>query len=327
MEDIQLQEAIERYLTGDMSVEERTQFEAIRKATPEIDQMVIEHAMFLREMDIYVNRKNFSSLNKQVFNQLLDAGTWAPEAEQSTSSRVIQLWSKYKKVTAIAASVGGFIALFTSAMMLFFFPSINGNQILELSKAVEKIEQNQKNLIYDTTAANLSTLQPILNELNNSGYETMMIMVYAHPIVSFLRNFKRERKVPAVGVLGTWASVYNLLDEYKNIFGDKFVLVNSPSGPEEQTEIANFEQAYQDGKLPEYFNNLLSTGEFASTFKKDDSDLSPEEKAKREKQRENTGKILEKNIEKIAATYGDIKSKLNPIDSKELPNIVKNFVK
>ena len=56
MDDIQLQETIERYLTGDMSVEERTQFEAIRKATPEIDQMVIEHAMFLREMDIYVNR-------------------------------------------------------------------------------------------------------------------------------------------------------------------------------------------------------------------------------------------------------------------------------
>jgi S1-C subfamily serine protease len=144
MEDIQLQEAIERYLTGDMSVEERTQFEAIRKTTPEIDQMVIEHAMFLREMEMYVNRTNFSKLNKQVFNQLLDAGTWAPAAEQSTSFKVIQLWSKYKKVTAIAASVGGFIALFTSAMMLFFFPSINGNQILELSKAVEKIQQNQK---------------------------------------------------------------------------------------------------------------------------------------------------------------------------------------
>ena len=187
--------------------------------------------------------------------------------------------------------------------------------------------KNQKNLVYDTTAANLSTLQPILDELNSNGYDTMMIMVYAHPIVSFLRNFKRERKVPAVGVLGTWASVYNLLDEYKNIFGDKFILVSSPSGPEEQKEIANFEQAYQNSKLPEYFNNLLSTGEFASTFKKDDSSLSPEEKAKREKQRENTGKTLEKNIEKIATTYGDIQSKLDPIDSKELPNIVKNFVK
>jgi len=42
MEDIQLQEAIERYLTDQMSVEERTQFEAIRKTTPGIDQMVIE---------------------------------------------------------------------------------------------------------------------------------------------------------------------------------------------------------------------------------------------------------------------------------------------
>lgn len=127
-----------------ISVEERTQFEAIRKTTPEIDQMVVEHDMFLREMEVYVNRRNFSKLSNQVFNQLLEAGTWTPIEEQSTSFKLIQLWSKYKKVTVIAASVGGFIALFTSAIVLFFFPSIRGNQILELSKAVEKIEQNQK---------------------------------------------------------------------------------------------------------------------------------------------------------------------------------------
>ena len=144
MDDIQLHEAIERYLTDQMSVDERTQFEAIRKATSEIDQMVIEHAMFLKEMEMYVSRKNFAALNKQVFNQLLDAGTWSSVKEQSTSFKIIQLWSKYKKVTAIAASVGGFIALFTSALVVFFFPTINGNQILELSKAVEKIERNQK---------------------------------------------------------------------------------------------------------------------------------------------------------------------------------------
>jgi len=144
MDDIQLQEAIERYLTDQMSVDERTQFETIRKATSEIDQMVIEHAMFLKEMEMYVSRKNFAALNKQVFNQLLDAGTWSSVKEQSTSFKIIQLWSKYKKVTAIAASVGGFIALFTSALVVFFFPTINGNQILELSKAVEKIERNQK---------------------------------------------------------------------------------------------------------------------------------------------------------------------------------------
>ena len=48
MDDIQLLEAIERYLAGDMSTQEMAQFESIRKQTPEIDQMVVEHEMFLR---------------------------------------------------------------------------------------------------------------------------------------------------------------------------------------------------------------------------------------------------------------------------------------
>jgi len=187
--------------------------------------------------------------------------------------------------------------------------------------------QNQKNLIYDTTAANLSTLQPLLDELKSKGYDVMMIMVYAHPIVSFLRNYKRERKVPSVVVLNTWANVYNLIEEYKKIFGDNFVLVNSPaSTPEEFKEIENFQKAYDSGSLKEYFDNLLSSGEFQSTFRKDDSTLSPEELAKREKQREKTKELLAQSIDKISNTYKDIQSKLNPVDSKELPNIVKKFV-
>ena len=185
---------------------------------------------------------------------------------------------------------------------------------------------NKQNLIYDTTASNLSTLQPTLDELNANGYETMMIMVYAHPIVSFLRNYKRERKVPAVGVLGTWVNVYNLLEDYKNIFGDNFILVSTPASEEEQAEIANFETAYQQGKLKEYFSDLLSSGQFQSTFRKDDSTLSPEELEKREKDRAKTKVTLDKSIDKIADTYDSIQANLNPVDSKELPNIVKKFV-
>jgi hypothetical protein len=247
-------------------------------------------------------------------------------------------------IMAGGASVGKSTVLKSIDPIVKDFDNLNADKYVEdkdsplygnLAAAASQIKKqdlpnaikNQKNLIYDTTASTLSTLQPILDELNSNGYETMMIMVYAHPIVSFLRNFKRERKVPAVGVLSTWVNVYNLLDEYENIFGDNFVLVNSPSGPEEQKEIANFEKAYQENKLQEYFNNLLSSGEFSSTFRKDDSSLSPEELAKKEKARAKTKELLDKSIEKISSTYGDIQSKLNPIDSKELPNIVKNFVK
>jgi hypothetical protein len=247
-------------------------------------------------------------------------------------------------IMAGGASVGKSTVLKSIDPIVKDFENLNADKYVEdkdsplygnLAAAASQIKKqdlpnaikNQKNLIYDTTASTLSTLQPILDELNSNGYETMMIMVYAHPIVSFLRNFKRERKVPAVGVLSTWANVYNLLDEYKNIFGDKFILVNSPSGPEEEKEIANFEKAYQEDKLQEYFDNLLSSGEFASTFRKDDSTLSPDELAKKEKARAKTKELLDKSIEKISSTYKDIQSKLNPVDSKELPNIVKNFVK
>ena len=57
---------------------------------------------------------------------------------------MIQLWNKYKKVTAIAASVAGFIALTTSVLVMSLSPSLNGNQLLQLSKAIEVIKKNQQ---------------------------------------------------------------------------------------------------------------------------------------------------------------------------------------
>ena len=144
MDDIQLLEAIERYLAGDMSTQEMAQFESIRKKTPEIDQMVVEHEMFLHQMEQYAKRKNFAQLSKQTFDQLQQEGEWNAIDENTTKGKVIILWNKYKKVTAIAASVGGFIALFTSSMIMYFSPSLNGSQVLQLSKAIEVIKKNQK---------------------------------------------------------------------------------------------------------------------------------------------------------------------------------------
>ncbi|MCX6212063.1 MAG: serine protease [Bacteroidetes bacterium] len=143
MEDRTLIETIEKYLTGAMSAQEVELFDTLRKNTPEIDQMVVEHSMFLQHMDIYAGRRNFTHLTEKTFEQLLAAGEWADE-NTSTKTRVIQLWNKYKKVAAIAASVGGFIALTTSALMMYFSPSLNGNQLLQLSKAIEVIKKNQQ---------------------------------------------------------------------------------------------------------------------------------------------------------------------------------------
>ena len=247
-------------------------------------------------------------------------------------------------IMAGGASVGKSTVLNALKPVLKNFVDLNADKYVEdkdspmfgnLSAASSQIRKkdlpnaiaNKQNLVYDTTASNLSTLQPVLDELNDAGYKTAMIMVYAHPIVSFIRNFKRERKVPAVGVLGTWGNVYSLINDYKRIFGNNFILVSTPaSTPEEKAEIAKFDAAVKANKLNQYFEELLSSGQFVSTFRKDDTGLSPEELEKREKQREKTKQQLQVNIDKVADTFKKVQSNLNPVDIKELPNIVKQFI-
>jgi S1-C subfamily serine protease len=57
---------------------------------------------------------------------------------------VVQLWNKYKRVTAIAAGVGGVIALFISGLVMYFAPSVNGNQLQQLSNDIAVIKKNQQ---------------------------------------------------------------------------------------------------------------------------------------------------------------------------------------
>ena len=46
MEQLQLLEAVERYLLHEMTPEERAQFDQLRITNPEVDQLVVEHTLF-----------------------------------------------------------------------------------------------------------------------------------------------------------------------------------------------------------------------------------------------------------------------------------------
>jgi hypothetical protein len=89
----------------------------------------------------------------------------------------------------------------------------------------------------------------------------MMIMVYAHPIVSFLRNFKRERKVPKMAVLSTWNSVYGNIDTYKSKLGDNFVMYQAPD-EEFAKEIGIIEYSFPGSRNT---SQLISDANFRST--------------------------------------------------------------
>jgi hypothetical protein len=49
--DIMILDAVERYIRGEMNPDERLYFENLRKTNGEIDQLVVEHTLFLQQMN------------------------------------------------------------------------------------------------------------------------------------------------------------------------------------------------------------------------------------------------------------------------------------
>ena len=59
MDELLLIEAVERYLKGEMSAQEKAFFEDIRKNNPAVDQMVVEHTFLYHELDKQSNIKAY----------------------------------------------------------------------------------------------------------------------------------------------------------------------------------------------------------------------------------------------------------------------------
>jgi serine protease Do len=144
MDDIFLLEAIERYLNGEMNPEERSFFEALRKKTPEIDQMVVEHNMFMHQMDLYIAHTNIKHSLYDVHSSLRSKGDINEGGELPTRGKIIQFWNKYKRVTAIAASVGGLIALFISGLVVYFSSVVTDPKLQQLGKDLEAVKKSQQ---------------------------------------------------------------------------------------------------------------------------------------------------------------------------------------
>jgi S1-C subfamily serine protease len=142
-EDILMLQTIERYLDGSMLPDEQAYFEQLRKNTPEIDQMVVEHSMFLGQMDEYVLQRNFKHSLLNAHNKLIATGEINEGGKVSAKGRVVQLYNRYRKDLLVAASVGGAIAILVSCVALYISPTVNSSKLEELNKKFAKIERNQ----------------------------------------------------------------------------------------------------------------------------------------------------------------------------------------
>ena len=136
MEDLQLLDTIERYLNGTMLPEEKKYFQQLRKNTPEIDQLVVEHRLFLQQMGLYAGQKELIHSLNEVHNDLVAKGDIYEGGELNNKGRVLQFWNKYKRVTGIAASIAGITALGISFLVTQFSPATTNSDLQELSKKV-----------------------------------------------------------------------------------------------------------------------------------------------------------------------------------------------
>jgi serine protease Do len=142
MEDIRILETVERYISGQMSPDERVYFEQLRKTNAEVDQMVVEHTFFLQQLNRFDEvRKLKSSLNETHIDLAEKGLIKSPRLEGK--ARVIYLVNKYKRVAAIAASIAGITALGITAIVLLVSPGSPARQqdVIQLNRKFENIDK------------------------------------------------------------------------------------------------------------------------------------------------------------------------------------------
>lgn len=143
MEDILLLNSIERYLDGKMLPDEKAFFEELRLSRHEIDQMVVEHKLFLQQMDAYSQRTGLKNMLESIHDKLANtAEINSTDQPAGFTGKVVQLWSRYKRVAAIAASIAGITALFITALAMYFSPAADKTELEQLSRDIKQIKQN-----------------------------------------------------------------------------------------------------------------------------------------------------------------------------------------
>jgi predicted kinase len=93
-------------------------------------------------------------------------------------------------------------------------------------KLAQSIE-DKNNIVIDGTGAASGPILKKKQQLEDLGYETLMLMIYVSPLVSLERNQQRDRSLMPGIVLRTWRNVNKNIGTYQQAFGNNFILLNN----------------------------------------------------------------------------------------------------
>ena len=140
MDDLLLIDAAERYIKGEMTAQERTDFEEIRNNNPEVDQLVVEQIYFLNELEHYGDTKRLIHTINETVSKLTEEGVIS-KAPLQGKAKVIFLWNKYKRTISVAASIAVIVSIICASIVSILSPGKQNN----IKPLVEKLkEQDDK---------------------------------------------------------------------------------------------------------------------------------------------------------------------------------------
>lgn len=155
-DNILLTEAVERYISGEMSPDERLQFENLRKADSEVDQMVVTHTMFMQKMNRYNEWQKFQASLNEIHDDLATQGKIDSPALKG-KAKVVYLFNKYKRVGSIAASIAGLTALLVSAIIWSVTPKTQDAKLDLLNRNINSLANKSRQ--QDQEINNIKSIQ------------------------------------------------------------------------------------------------------------------------------------------------------------------------
>ena len=131
-----------------------------------------------------------------------------------------------------------------------------------------KFQGKGDGVIVDGTGANIKSIEKLVKEFTDKGYDAQMLFVETSLDISIARNKARpERSLKTSIVKNTWEKVMSNKKSFKKIFGDRFAEVNTDKlkqGDNMPLDLIKKIDAFTKG----YIKARLNAGEFADKGKK-----------------------------------------------------------
>ena len=133
----------------------------------------------------------------------------------------------------------------------------------ETTVKLKNAQEAGENIVIDGTGAASNPILKKKNQLEDLGYDTMMVMIYVSPLVSLERNKSRGdaggRSLRPSIIVRTWNQVNKNVDVFENMFGNNFILVNNdPKGAD---------KTYNEEEIKKYFDQVTAAREYSDEEK------------------------------------------------------------